>query len=177
MASSGRLKWLAVKPNDIKAHWPKTGREDENWYWKWYSLERDVSWGSACVNVTHRCVWEFTFVRLTTALRPDWRSWDVAFWLSRARVGYWGYREKLSIPRVQGLPVVCIRLLQDPFYYLANTKKTKKCTYHSVTRSNELYEKHKLGSHQRHFSLNMGKFKSNYINWRCDDNNICMFSS
>ncbi len=39
----GRLKWLVGEPIERKARWQKANKGDENLYWKWYSLERDVA--------------------------------------------------------------------------------------------------------------------------------------
>ncbi len=73
-----RLKWLVVEPIERKARWPKVNNGDENLYWKWYSLERDVAaWARR---------------QLT---RPDWHSWDVAFWLAQAGRGRSDWSERV----------------------------------------------------------------------------------
>ncbi len=36
-------KLLRTESKERKARWPKTNNGDENFYWKWYSLERDVA--------------------------------------------------------------------------------------------------------------------------------------
>ncbi len=148
MASGDRLKWLVVEPNEIKAHWPK----DENWYWKWYSLERDVSWGRACVNVTRRCVSEFGFSRLMTAH---------ASWLAQSGRGLLIGQ---SACRLLGLPHEAIDTMGAgatgslhsaatiPILLDSKHKIDEKGTYQRVSRSNKLFKIYKLGSHQHHFS-------------------------
>ncbi len=51
-----------------------------------------------------------------------------------------------------------------PILLVGEHKIIEKSTYQSVTRSNELFKIYNLGSHQCHFSFNMVKFQSNYVN-------------